>query len=602
MLESFANVALTILGISFLIFMHELGHYVAARIFDVRVETFSIGFGRRIAGFHKDGCDYRLSLIPLGGYVKMAGEYGDFEDETELDEGDLTSKPIWQRFIIFSAGVVVNIVLAFLIYPIAFGMGAPFESPVIGTVVPGAAAWRAGAEVGDEVVSVNDNTVYGFLDVMLEVALGDPEHTVLRVRRDGEELDLVIQPDRLHDRYDAGIYPPMDRALEVPVGGLAASAGLAQDDLLVEANGLRVGQLFQGRLLGPGEVLQRARETGDTLELTVERDGQTRRATVVPVIEPIEEDPRLLGAQALLRRVAALRGAAAETDFPLKLDDVVMEANGEPLLDAQDLFALMEAGPVGLTLERDGQQVSAELLDAHARLFLNGDVAFTYDSTHRHIQPIPRGALEEAGALPGDEIISLDGAPLTDYAALLEALRVDTADEVVDRRVGLRRGEQEFELDVRTRHREKVDYGLDLGVAMVRHDLDLTGSLVAGWDTSINALRNTAMTLGKLFTGSVGIKNLGGPIKISQVTYESAETDFAKLLLMLAMISVNLGFINILPIPVLDGGQIVFLLCEKVKGSRLSERSMQNAQLVGLVAILALMVVVTFNDVRSLFG
>ena len=102
--------------------------------------------------------------------------------------------------------------------------------------------------------------------------------------------------------------------------------------------------------------------------------------------------------------------------------------------------------------------------------------------------------------------------------------------------------------------------------------------------------------------GDVGAENLGGPVQISVITYEAAKWDIAKLLFFLALLSVNLGFINILPIPVLDGGQILFLLCEKIKGSRLSLRFMQNVQLAGFVAILALLAYVTYNDIRRVVG
>ena len=137
--------------------------------------------------------------------------------------------------------------------------------------------------------------------------------------------------------------------------------------------------------------------------------------------------------------------------------------------------------------------------------------------------------------------------------------------------------------------------------AQVRHELDLAGALTAGWDASINALRTTGLTLTKLFTGEVSTKNLGGPLSISYITYKQAEWDVAKLIFFLALLSVNLGFINILPVPVLDGGQMLFLLCEKVKGSRLSESFLQNAQMAEVVAILALMAYVTYNDIVRLW-
>jgi len=163
--------------------------------------------------------------------------------------------------------------------------------------------------------------------------------------------------------------------------------------------------------------------------------------------------------------------------------------------------------------------------------------------------------------------------------------------------VAFERDGSERSVAVRTRPREAADYGLALLNAQVRHELDLAGALSAGWDASVNALRTTGLTLTKLVTGEVGAKNLGGPLSISYITYKQAQWDFAKLLFFLALLSVNLGFINVLPIPVLDGGQILFLLCEKVKGSRLSEAFLQNAQLAGFVAILALMAYVTYNDI-----
>ena len=600
-LESFANGALAVLGISFLIFMHELGHFAAARLFGVRVETFSIGFGRRLFGFHRGGTEYRVALIPLGGYVKMAGEYGDFEEGEHLDPSDLTAKPIWQRFVIFSAGVVVNIVLAFIVFPIAFGLGVPFTTPVVGTVLAGGPAWQAGVESGDEILRVDDRDVYGYSDVGLEVALADPEHTELRVRRDGREFNIVLHTERFDGRWDAGLLPRSSGALIVPPDGPAARAGLAQGDELLAVNGVAVGDLRFGTRLGPGELLRRARDGGGPLRLRVKRDDREIEASVLPETRENEEGPRLLGARPLARRVAATRRAAAAPDFPVLAGDVIEAANGLTVLSPDAIQDAAQGPALTLTVRRDGASLDLTLDDSQRLAVLGGDLAFGGDESSTYVQPIPGGALEAAGVVTGDRIVSLDGEPLADYTTLLERLRA-AGDNVVDFRVGYEHDGQLVDARVRTRPPPLLDYGLDLQFAEVVHDLGLLGSLRAGWNASLNALRTTALTLGKLFTGSVGMKNLGGPLSISFITYKSAEWDFAKLLFFLALLSVNLGFINILPIPVLDGGQIVFLLCEKVKGSRLSERFLQNAQLVGLVAILALMVVVTYNDILRFLG
>src|SRR5262245_3252598 len=108
MLTQLGNILLAALGISFLIFIHELGHFAAARLFKVRVDTFSLGFGPRLWGIRRGATDYRLSAVPLGGYVKMAGEYGDYKPDEQPAPDELLAKPAWQRAIIFSGGVIVN--------------------------------------------------------------------------------------------------------------------------------------------------------------------------------------------------------------------------------------------------------------------------------------------------------------------------------------------------------------------------------------------------------------------------------------------------------------------------------------------------------------
>ncbi|MBM3986233.1 MAG: RIP metalloprotease RseP, partial [Planctomycetes bacterium] len=240
MFSNLGSILLAALGISFLIFIHELGHFLAARLFNVRVETFSVGFGPRVWGFRRGETDYRLSAVPLGGYVKMAGEYGELRDGSTLAADDLTAKPPWQRAVIFSAGVVVNVIFAFIVFPVAFSLGVPFTAPVIGSVAEGGPAWQAGVQPGDEVLAVDGHRVYGFPDVALEVALSDPEGTTLRLRRDGRETEVVLRAARntQEDRLEIGVGPASSRRLSVERDGLAWSAGLRPGDELVDVDGV----------------------------------------------------------------------------------------------------------------------------------------------------------------------------------------------------------------------------------------------------------------------------------------------------------------------------------------------------------------------------
>jgi len=600
LVESAGSVVLAVLGISFLIFMHELGHFLVARLFGVRVEVFSIGFGPRLFGGRRGDTDYRISAVPLGGYVKMAGEYSEQSDDRQPEPDELSAKPIWQRFMIFAAGPVANLVLAFVLFPIAFGNGVPFLAPLVGDVVPGGPAWKAGLQPGDEFVSINGNHVYGLSDVSLEVALSDPNDTRAVIRRAGHEFEQRFELERSADdsRYDIGVLPAVEDALHVEDTGPAYQAGLRTGDRLLAVGELAIGAWHDGKTLTAQDVLGLGIADGAGIEVRVEREGRTVSFPVAPELHtPADATPQL-GALALQTRTCGLRGKAAVPEAALQLGDVILQVGDRPVFSGSDIRTALAgaATPVTLLVRRDGNLRHVPLDADMMAAVIQRDVVFDADLQGPPIVRMhPAGALREAGVPDGALLLSLNDMPLESFAALHTF--VNEHREQVDYDVRYAVEGVEHTVSVRARPTPVPDYGLWLELRQVVYDVSLAGAIGAGVDASVNALRNTGMTLAKLFTGEVGTENLGGPLAISKITYESAQWDFAKLLFFLALLSVNLGFINLLPVPVLDGGQMVFLLCEKVKGSRLSERFLQNAQMAGFVAILALMVYVTFNDI-----
>jgi len=591
-------IALAALGISFLIFIHELGHFLAARLFGVRVEIFSIGFGPRLAGFRRGETDYRISAVPLGGYVKMAGEYGDSATDAPPHPDDLLAKPAWQRAIVFSAGVIVNFLFAFLVLPIAFSLGIPFVAPVIGAVSPGGAAWAAGLKPGDEVLSIDGSRVYQFSDVSSGVALGDPQGVLLHVRRGDAELDLLVRPTRNveEDRWDIGIVPAFDNRLSIDPAGPAAQAGLRDGDRVIAVNGRAVAST-PGGVLG---VLPAALRSGEPVTITHERDGSSAETRVEPAPGPPSEQ-LLLGIEPVMSRVSAVQPEASAGRMPLIPGDVVLEVAGRRVTGPESIRATLESAPEGdveLLVRRDRSVEPLRLSTGSRAALLSGAVAFDYDSAGTAVTLLPGSSLATAGLEDGDTITAVDDVGVTSYDELQR--RIQQSGPRVQ--LAWRHGEAG---EVRTAAVERrplpsFDYGLNVGLLRELHREDLAGSIRAGVDTSLSMLRMTWLTMAKLFTGDVGTKNLGGIVQISVLSYRLADESFTELLCFLGLLSINLGFINILPIPVLDGGQLMFLLFERIKGRRLSERFLNSMQMAGLAAILLLVVYVTFQDIIKL--
>ena len=293
---AFGSILLAALGIGLLIFLHELGHFLAARAAGVRVEVFSLGFGPRLGGFVWRGTDFRLSAVPFGGYVMVAGQ--DPSDRRYPTRESLYSKSVGQRALFWSGGVVMNVLFALVVFPLVFHAGVKFEAPIAGPVREGTAAWESGIERGERVVEVAGKRIYSFQNLMIEVALhGDRPVQLLVEGRDGARRVVTAHPHYSQESglYELGLQPSwvLDApALTVEPDGPAAAAGLRDGDRLVRIDG-EPPAWFTG-LEGFGPV-----------QLVVERDGEPRSVTVVP--EPTTEGvPALIGVVSLPTRVAAI--------------------------------------------------------------------------------------------------------------------------------------------------------------------------------------------------------------------------------------------------------------------------------------------------------
>mgnify|MGYP001180962805 FL=1 len=287
------NILAFVFVLSFLIFFHELGHFLVARLFKFPIEVFSIGFGKRLFGFTRNGTDYRISLVPLGGYVKIVGLGPDESDVVDGQAGQGLRGTRWQRFLVLLAGPAVNLVLALLLTAGAFAIGVTMpkyadEKPVVKHVDTGSPAEKAGVQVDDLVVSLSGKPVTTWREVETHLGLAPRTEIPVVLERAGTPVSVVIRPEP-QTKYDIG-YTGLNPFLAPVIGGLVKGypgekAGLQVGDRIVSIGGVPIEGYF--------EVVRRVREAsaafgkGDAkpIPFEIDRSGQRLAFDVTPRFE-----------------------------------------------------------------------------------------------------------------------------------------------------------------------------------------------------------------------------------------------------------------------------------------------------------------------------
>ncbi len=588
----FSTTLLTVLGIGLVVFVHELGHFLCALWVGVRVEVFSLGFGPRLCGVRRSGTDYRLSLVPIGGYVKMAG---DAPGEGEGQKDELLARSVGEKALIYSGGVAMNMLFALVVFPIIFTVGVPMDRPAAGHVTPGGPAWRAGIEEGDEILEINGNEILGFTDVVLEVALCDPDATEMLIRRNGEERLVSLRPeyDESRKSYAIGISQPTDYRVVVTADGPAARAGLRDGDRITAIDGQPVRE---------GLLRSLSLEDAVAVRLTVDRDGDHLDLEILPTWVEAADAP-LIGVRAYANRVSALRGVLAAAGAPLAAGDWLLALDGQPVRDMEDLRALLAArpedAPCRVRAERSGVEFEAVLDPPRARALLS-DLALSVSDDASEAVPvrvIPGSPAALAGLADGTRVRAVNGVATRRWKELqreVQRSRGDALSLTVEEDAG------ERTLALTPVPQQRRDFGFDVESAQVERRYGLGKAFIVGMRASWNLTRQAYLTLRKMLTREVSPENLGGIVAIGHVSYKFAERGLAMLCYFLALLSINLAVINLLPIPILDGGHLTFLLIERIKGSPVSDRVLGYSQVFGLMVIVSLLIFVTFNDIRRL--
>jgi regulator of sigma E protease len=346
------NILWLLVLIGVMIMIHELGHFWAARYFDVKVETFSFGFGPRLFGFRRGDTDYRFSLILFGGYVKMAGEQ--IGDEHADDPRSLLAKPRWQRLVISFAGPFMNVALAVGLLTGLFMVKYQKVSDadmqaIIGHVMPDSPAAKAGIQDGDRIVKLGAKENPTWEDVGLKEVESAYRPMFVTIERNGQRFDTTVTPT-MGERSGLG-YAGWDERGEVQLGEItphlpADKAGLKKGDLLIAVNGQPIHSVFKFQ-----EITQNS--GGQPVEIEFERNGERRHISVRPVFASIDGPERwMIGVMPQQK----LNLITTKLSFPDAFRESLRQNAKGALLIAQFLKGVVErrmsaknlTGPIGI--------------------------------------------------------------------------------------------------------------------------------------------------------------------------------------------------------------------------------------------------------------
>lgn len=542
--------------IGVLIFIHELGHFAFAKFFGVKVLTFSIGFGPKLLRFRGRETEYCLAILPFGGFVKMLEEgKGAGPIPPEDRRRTFEAQALWKRILIVLAGPAMNLFFPVVLYTSVFLEHRALPPPVVGVVFPGMPA-DGKLQPGDRIEAIDGNPVATYPDVQRLLAGKAGSRVTLVVTRDGREIGVEVLPVRVARDREREIAEDADvlgflPGLPAPVIGVptvdspAYRAGLRTFDRIVSIGGRRVTSMQ--------ELVQiLAANRGDTVTLSFMRP--------IPV-----------GGEGGLFDLAVMEPGVATLTPSLRVASVSEDA------DVRAKDAVDRAG---------------------------------IETSEMYVAFVPEASSEwKAGLRPGDRVTHLDGVQQRLWLAMKEDLKRG-ASQMRELR-WTRDGEQKrgfFQLrrevwqDEYAQNYERyvfrTTHWAPRSIDLVPNPHPITYAVRSALEETGSVIRFLSVGFVRIAQGRVSLKSVSGPITLYDVAGQAGAKGTTYFVWAMAVISINLGLVNLLPIPVLDGGHLVFLALEAIKKRPVSLRAREIASLVGMSMLMVLMLVAFKNDVE----
>jgi regulator of sigma E protease len=661
------NVLVVLLGFGAVVLVHEFGHFITAKLGGIKVEAFSICMPPTVLGIRKtrggfkfrilpgflrqeeeepaeekdEATEYRIGLFPFGGYVKLLGQEDTGPVKQVDDPRSFNRKSVPIRAAVLAAGVTLNVISAAIIFMVVFLVGIKLPPPVVGGVIPGSPAAEAGLVPGDEFIEIDGKRLaLDFSDIGIAAARSSANEKVPVTNRPAgnSELETTRVARGLGRSFrEFGIFDPLSLTIsqvsEPTV--LRERTGLLPGDRVVSVNGVKVEHYWQfdevvAATLTPTVQLAVERKTGgnvETVEIRLPLDWAAADSNV-----GVPSETNLGNVYSLVPRLRVMgiseEGAHSAKDGEnedtkhLKPGDIIVAIGDVEYPTYRELREV--------TTDHEGKSLSLKVLRADANgveqpltvtvkprkppgedRVIIGFVP-VLDAQHAVVaKALPTEGNPAGLDIPrGAKIVSVNGKPVAsfhDIVAQVEQWQGQPVtlqyqlDGAVEGGVTLPTEEGKLTASVRAQLAETVPFERLERLYRAENPID---AVAMGYRRTLGFVAQTYVTLARLLKGLIGPDNLMGPLGIITLSYRIvAQQPLVHYAYFLGLISATIAVVNFLPLPPFDGGLIVLMLIEKIKGSALTERTQGIVAYTGWVLVLVLLVYVTFNDIlRSFFS
>lgn len=641
MLLSLLYILLAILGLGFLVFIHELGHYWVARRKGMKVEAFAIGFGKPLIVWERDGVKWQICLLPFGGYVRIAGmQRENGREPSQIPDGFYGKKP-WARIQVALAGPLVNIGFALIVFTLLWfsgGRNKPFAEFThrIGWVDPKSALYEKGVRPGDTIEKYDGHSFGGFKDLLISSIIQRDQNKI-----EGFKVDYStgrkIRYDYKLKSYDN---PEMIGKDKLSTIGVLSPARY----LIFQGPGLIEGSPMQRSGIQPGDRIiwmdgefvfshqQLSHLTNDpSVFVTVLRGGKTLQ-TIVPRVPlsdfklswpekgelddwqhearikkklfdlsfiPYNLSPNLV-VESRFQFIDEIDQKRAFEPcercryfLPLQEGDKIIALNGKRVSTPYELLKMLQTQEALMIVERDPGATKKVL-------WTKADVEFE-DFSPQALQEIVSSigtdhSIEKKGNLVLLKPIqpkALADFPFTSEQKALMSREIEQTKKEIE---AIQDPTQKEEALYRL---EKLQKKLVLGLPLVDREVRYNPTPAQQF---VDVLKDTYRTLSSLISGSANPKYVAGPVGIVQIVHQSWLIGGKEVLFWMALISLNLGIINLLPLPVLDGGHIVFSVLELFTRKPMKAKTMEKLIIPFIALLIGFFLFVTYNDITRLFS